>query len=72
MSPLGHLAGMAASILGSMSSVGAVLIAVPVGLAFDGTPLPVACGVFICAVLALLVTNSLRDPEPVLAKEQPA
>ncbi len=72
MAPLGHLAGMAASILGSMSSVGAVFIAIPVGLAFDGTPLPVACGVFVCAALALIVTNSLQDPEPTVVTEQTA
>ena len=50
MEPMGHIAGLAASIIGAVSTVGAVVIAVPLGLAFDGTPLPVAVGIAIAAV----------------------
>ncbi|REC51989.1 multidrug MFS transporter, partial [Rhodosalinus sediminis] len=39
MEPLGHIAGFASSIIGSVSTVLAVLLAIPVGLMFDGTPL---------------------------------
>ena len=59
MEPLGHLAGLGASIIGSIATIGAVLIAVPIGLAFDGTPLPIAFGVLIAAVLALWVMRVL-------------
>lgn len=45
MEPMGHVAGMAASVIGSVSSVLAAAIAVPIGLAFDGTPVPLAAGV---------------------------
>ena len=44
MEPMGHIAGMAASIVGSLSTVLGIIIAVPIGLAFDGTPLPLAVG----------------------------
>jgi len=63
MEPMGHIAGMAASIMASIGTIGAVLIAVPIGLAFDGTALPLALGTFVCAVLALALTTRIkRDP----------
>ncbi|MGK7754085.1 multidrug effflux MFS transporter [Roseovarius sp. C03] len=40
LEPLGHIAGMAASITAGLATVGSILLAVPVGLAFDGTPCP--------------------------------
>ena len=55
MEPMGHIAGMAASIAGSVSTVLAVLIAVPVGLAFDGTPLPLAFGSAVCCGVSCLL-----------------
>ena len=55
MEPMGHIAGMAASIAGSVSTVLAVLIAVPVGLAFDGTPLPLAVGSAACCGVSCLL-----------------
>ena len=69
MVPLGHIAGMAASIIGSVSTVLAVVVAVPLGLAFDGTPLPGALGVLVCAFVAFLLVRSLGDPAPVETAE---
>ena len=52
--------------LAALSTVGAVMIAAPVGLAFDGTPLPLAVSVLVCAALALwLATKIRRDSDPV-------
>ncbi|MFN3972093.1 MAG: MFS transporter [Gemmobacter sp.] len=45
LEPVGHIAGMAASVVGAISTVAAVAIAVPLGLAFDGTAVPLAMGV---------------------------
>jgi len=42
MEPMGHIAGMAASVVGAISTVLAALIASPVGLMFDGTTKPLA------------------------------
>ncbi|PTX53117.1 DHA1 family bicyclomycin/chloramphenicol resistance-like MFS transporter [Gemmobacter caeni] len=50
LEPVGHIAGMAASVTGSLATVVAVAIAAPLGLAFDGTPVPLAFGV--CALTA--------------------
>lgn len=67
MEPMGHIAGMAASVTSSISTVLAVTIAAPVGYAFDGTPLPVLIGVFCCAALALALMQLIRR-EPIPAE----
>ncbi|WP_420556709.1 multidrug effflux MFS transporter [Roseovarius sp.] len=60
LEPLGHIAGMAASITAGLATVGSILLAVPVGLAFNGTPLPLLIGVASFASLALLLTQFMR------------
>ncbi len=62
MEPLPHIAGMAASLIAAISTVGAVIIAAPIGLAFDGTPVPIGIGVLICAVLAFWLTTRIKRP----------
>lgn len=52
LEPLGHIAGMAASVNGAIATVVSVGIAVPIGLAFDGTPVPL-----MAATAALAVTG---------------
>ncbi len=53
MEPLGHIAGLAASIIAAVSTVISVVMAVPVGLAFDGSELPLMLGVLVFNGLAL-------------------
>jgi len=60
MEPMGHIAGSAASIITATATVGAVLIAAPIGLSFNGTPLPLAIGIFICAAVAWWLTSLIR------------
>jgi len=45
MEPLGHMAGTAASVMGAIATVVGAGLAVPIGLAFNGTPVPLAMGV---------------------------
>ncbi len=52
---MGHIAGMAASVIASISTIMAVLIAGPLGQTFDGTAVPVIVGVVICSALAWLL-----------------
>jgi DHA1 family bicyclomycin/chloramphenicol resistance-like MFS transporter len=59
LEPVGHIAGMAASVTGAISTVTAVLVAVPLGLAFDGTPVPLAVGVAVLAALAFGLMKTL-------------
>ncbi|MEZ5797198.1 MAG: MFS transporter [Paracoccaceae bacterium] len=56
MEPLGHVAGLAASVISSAATVASVILAVPVGQAFDGTAVPLMLGaaVFIGGALALM------------------
>ncbi|MDG1279876.1 MAG: MFS transporter [Pseudorhodobacter sp.] len=59
LEPVGHIAGMAASITGAVSTVLAVALAAPLGLAFDGTVIPLAAGVAIMSALGLALMLSL-------------
>lgn len=62
MEDLGHVAGFAASMMTAISTVLAVALAVPVGLAFNGTqiPLMVGVGAFCAVALALILTVRKR------------
>ena len=62
MEEMGHIAGVAASVISAVSTVGAVFIAAPLGLMFDGTPLPMAAGIGLCAVLALWLSRYIHRP----------
>lgn len=53
MEPVGHQAGMASSVIGAISTVLSVVLAVPVGLAFDGSPLPLMLGVLCFGIVCL-------------------
>lgn len=60
---MGHIAGLATSAVSAVSTVGAVLIAGPVGQAFDGTPAPVMIGVLASSTVAwLLMRRTVPHP----------
>jgi len=52
MEPLGHIAGMAASVIGAVSTVMAAMLASPIGLMFNGTITPLIGAVLTLATLA--------------------
>lgn len=54
MEPVGHIAGFASSVIGAIATVVSVVLAVPVGLAFDGTARPLMAGVLVFISMALL------------------
>ncbi len=61
MEDLGHVAGLASSLMTAVSTVVAVILAVPVGLAFDGTQVPLVVGIsFFCAAALVLMRVGLR------------
>ncbi|MBL9063961.1 multidrug effflux MFS transporter [Tabrizicola sp.] len=62
MEDLGHIAGFAASMITAISTVMASLLAAPVGLAFNGTqiPLMVAVAVYSSLALGLVGSHSAR------------
>lgn len=59
MEPLGHLAGLAASVIGAIATVGSVALAMPLGQLFDGTPVPIALGTLGLATAAFWLTLRL-------------
>ncbi|WOI57239.1 multidrug effflux MFS transporter [Palleronia sp. LCG004] len=63
LQPLGHIAGMAASVIGSISTIFGTILAVPIGLAFDGTPLPLYAGTLVCSALAYLLMRRTMEAE---------
>jgi MFS transporter, DHA1 family, multidrug resistance protein len=60
MEPMGAIAGLAASVILAVPTILGTLIAAPLGLAFDGTPGPLAVGVTACTILALLLMPLMR------------
>lgn len=64
MEPLGHIAGMAASIVGGVSTILAAMIASPLGLVFDGTLRPILVPVVIMAVIALMLMRLMPRESP--------
>lgn len=62
MQRMGHIAGLTASVVAAISTLGAVVIAAPVGLAYDGTAIPVAAAAVVCSVLAWVIMGWMRDP----------
>ena len=59
MEPVGHIAGMAASVTGSISTVGAVMLAAPLGQMFNGTPLPLMIGISLFTSVGWLLARGL-------------
>ena len=65
MEPLGKLAGMGASVVGSCSTLVSVPIGMWVGMSFDGTVLPLVLGFAVtswAAFVAMLYLNKPTKP----------
>jgi len=63
MEPLGHMAGTAASVMGALSTIFGVILAAPIGLAFDGTPFPLVLSVGVLALLGFVLMLHMRRIE---------
>lgn len=63
MEPMGHIAGMAASVSGAVATVLAGAIAIPVGLSFTNTPLPLTVGIALTSLAAFLCLQHMRRVE---------
>ncbi|MEP5762554.1 MAG: multidrug effflux MFS transporter [Litoreibacter sp.] len=55
MEPVGHIAGLASSIIGATATISGVLIAIPIGLLFNGTPVPLAAATFILSSAGVIL-----------------
>ncbi|SMP10365.1 multidrug effflux MFS transporter [Shimia sagamensis] len=63
MEPLGHMAGTAASVMGALSTIFGVIIAAPISLAFDGTPLPLVMSIGALALVGFMLMLHMRRIE---------
>ena len=55
MEPLGHIAGTASSVQGTVTTIGGSLIGLAIGQSFDGTTVPFLLGFTLCGGAALAV-----------------
>lgn len=62
MEPLGHIAGIGASVIGSLSTLIAIPLGTFVGQAYDGTILPLISGFLIFGLAATAALFSQRKP----------
>ena len=63
MEPMGHIAGMAASVIGAISTVVAAGLAALLGPLFDGTPLPLVTSVLVLCIIASILMQMMRRAE---------
>lgn len=64
MEPLGAIAGTAAAVQGLIGTIGAALIGLVIGQAFDGSILPLLTGLATCAATGFLVTIWANPVQP--------
>ncbi|MEM9392212.1 MAG: multidrug effflux MFS transporter [Pseudomonadota bacterium] len=66
LEPMGHIAGLTASVVGSVSTVGSVIFAIPLAMQFNGTPTPIAAGIVLLTLTAYAIMRVLgsRDEAP--------
>jgi DHA1 family bicyclomycin/chloramphenicol resistance-like MFS transporter len=62
MEPLGHVAGTASSVQGTITTIGGALIGFAVGQQFNGTTLPFLIGFTLSGAIALLVAHWANRP----------
>ena len=55
MEPVGHIAGLASSVIGSLSTVLGVMLAAPVGYMFNGTTVPLSISTMILSAAGFLL-----------------
>ena len=67
---MGHIAGMAASVVGAVATVGAVVISGPIGMMFDGDEHLLTVSVLILAIIAFgaMMWMGRTRPQPKAAE----
>lgn len=63
MEPLGHVAGVASSVVSAFATIGGVAFAIPAGMLLDGTPLIQTLNIALCAGFGLLVVRMIADQD---------
>ncbi len=55
LEPLGHIAGLASSLMGSLATIGGAALGATIGQLYDGTPIPLATATGLCALLGAMI-----------------
>ena len=63
MEPLGHVAGTGAAVIGSFSTLLAVILSLIIGQAYDGSLFPMAIGFAVMASVSLVLTRLVELPK---------
>jgi DHA1 family bicyclomycin/chloramphenicol resistance-like MFS transporter len=71
MEPLGHIAGTASSLFGSITTLIGIVLGTVVGQAYDGTMVPLTTGFFIFTLIALVVVLVTERGRMFRASPQP-
>lgn len=64
LEPMGHMAGLAASIITALATIGSAVLAAPIGLAFNGTMVPLSLGVLVLGALGFALLHLIEDTGP--------
>ncbi|MBL4811849.1 MAG: multidrug effflux MFS transporter [Rhodobacteraceae bacterium] len=62
LQPMGHIAGLASSVIAALSTIFGVILAIPIGQSFNGTPVPLLIATALCSFLAWQLMRSTVEP----------
>jgi len=63
LEPMGHIAGMASSVFSALATIGAVVLTVPIGLMFNGTPMPLMIGGCLAIFAGYLLVRGIPEDD---------
>lgn len=72
MEPLGHIAGIGAAVVGSLSTLVATPLGAGIGQAYNGTVTPLVLGFALSALMALVLMRWAEGARPAYRDPQPA
>lgn len=61
--PMGHMAGLASTVISAISTILGAALAIPVGQLFAGTPVPLVTAIFGCALISFVFCTRLPRNE---------
>lgn len=64
MKPLGHIAGVGAAVVGSLSTVISVALGILIGAGYNGTVLPIVGGFAALGIMAMVVVRWAEQGMP--------
>ena len=64
MEPLGHMAGLASSLISSVKTLISLFLGYIIGYAYDGSVVPLVAGFFLLSALAFGLMVAVRGSSP--------